>query len=475
MDTRKYIFGGSLLAVVAIIVLSSLHWVGGEVEARPIVAPSGQCDIDAGEPALPWAVSGTAWAECSIGYVAARQVQYFRAAESGTVVIANTTPAGDAWLRLKNSDGYGDKKANLTERIPVDAESTADVVAGRWYALMLLGSADGQTITGTVSLQRPNSAPAFADGPVTRSVVETADAGSNIGEPVSATDPDGDVLTYSLGGTDADAFAIGSASGQLQTKSPLDYDTRTIYLVTVSVSDGKDASGNADDSVDAVISVTINVTADWDRAFLLTAAKPELQVQHDWGDGQSLELTLLVHNNLPSLSLTDYRPDTQTIGEDVTWKVNRFGSDLRRARFQRAGYDDFVVHWTYERSPATLWKHRGETVPFAESVLIPESSQGFNHDGHKYILVAVSTYAGGIQSVDGRFYAAVGADFRNLTLYVNPDDLALVVNGERYDFDRALHQTADDDEGYALLEWETDRAVFAIGDTVDLMVVNPLR
>ena len=43
--------------------------------------------------------------------------------------------------------------------------------------------------------------------------------------PVTAADPDnGDTLTYTLEGADADSFGIDSASGQIQTKSGVTYD-----------------------------------------------------------------------------------------------------------------------------------------------------------------------------------------------------------------------------------------------------------
>ena len=63
-----------------------------------------------------------------------------------------------------------------------------------------------------------------------------------------------DTLTYTLGGTDTSAFGIVSASGQLQTSAALDFEMKSSYAVTVSVSDG---NGGADS-----INVTINVTAD---------------------------------------------------------------------------------------------------------------------------------------------------------------------------------------------------------------------
>ena len=106
-----------------------------------------------------------------------------------------------------------------------------------------------------------NSAPVFADGATAdRSVAENTVGGQNIGGPVAATDADGDTLTYTLGGTDANHFAIDSSTGQLQTKEALDYESKPSYTVTVSVSDGKNSAGGADATADATITVTVNVT-----------------------------------------------------------------------------------------------------------------------------------------------------------------------------------------------------------------------
>ena len=107
------------------------------------------------------------------------------------------------------------------------------------------------TVTINVTYQL-NHAPVFTDGTTTsRSVVETATTGDNIGNAVSATDANNDVLEYTLSGTDAASFSIVSTSGQLQASATLDYDTKTSYSVTVSVSDSVGGS----DTID----VTINV------------------------------------------------------------------------------------------------------------------------------------------------------------------------------------------------------------------------
>ena len=124
------------------------------------------------------------------------------------------------------------------------------------YSLAKPSAADN-TLSFALGIPKPtgdpkvNHAPIFTEGSsTTRSIAENTPAGKNIGSPVSATDLDEDVLTYTLSGADAASFGIVSTTGQLQTRDPLDYEKKNTYAVTVTVSDG---------SATDTISVTIDV------------------------------------------------------------------------------------------------------------------------------------------------------------------------------------------------------------------------
>ena len=101
-----------------------------------------------------------------------------------------------------------------------------------------------------------NSRPSFdrTEAVVTLRVDENTRAGQTLGSAVSASDADSNSLTYTLEGPGADSFTIVSSSGQIRTKSPLDYETRQSYSVTVKVDDRQ----NRDNSI-AAKSVTITV------------------------------------------------------------------------------------------------------------------------------------------------------------------------------------------------------------------------
>ena len=100
-----------------------------------------------------------------------------------------------------------------------------------------------------------NRAPEFDAATATRSFPENTGPGENIGDPVTATDPDtGNTLTYSLDAIGAVSFDIDSTSGQIKTKSGVTYADETVptYSVTVTATDNH---GDSD-----TIAVTITVT-----------------------------------------------------------------------------------------------------------------------------------------------------------------------------------------------------------------------
>ena len=137
-----------------------------------------------------------------------------------------------------------------------DYEAPADADSDNTYMVTVKASAGGEMkmvdVTVMVTDVDENVAPAFPSETATRSIAENTAANTNIGDPVAATDPNGDTLTYSLEGTDAASFGIDGSTGQLSTLAALDFETKTAYTVVVKATD----PGGLSDTID----VTINVT-----------------------------------------------------------------------------------------------------------------------------------------------------------------------------------------------------------------------
>ena len=99
-----------------------------------------------------------------------------------------------------------------------------------------------------------NRVPAFSGGARTLNIVENTPPNTDVGTPIAAIDRDGDTLTYTLEGTDADSFDILSTSdgGQIRTSAELNFEEKSSYSATVRVTDGR---GGTD-----AVGVTIMVT-----------------------------------------------------------------------------------------------------------------------------------------------------------------------------------------------------------------------
>ena len=109
----------------------------------------------------------------------------------------------------------------------------------------------GPTTGGGTPVNRP---PTFDGGLVERrSVRENSPAGTAVGGPITATDPEGDQVRYSLGGDDAALFEIDENTGQLTVAegAALDFETDNALVVSVKAED-IDGSGKS-------VSILVNI------------------------------------------------------------------------------------------------------------------------------------------------------------------------------------------------------------------------
>ena len=76
----------------------------------------------------------------------------------------------------------------------------------------------------------PNRAPAFDSTAISMELAENSPPATKVGSPITATDPDGDTLTYSLSGTDSASFTVSPGTGQISTITGVTYDYETTKL-----------------------------------------------------------------------------------------------------------------------------------------------------------------------------------------------------------------------------------------------------
>ena len=138
-----------------------------------------------------------------------------------------------------------------------DYEAPGDADGDNVYEVTVIatdssGATDSVMVSVTVTDVDENNAPAFAADSADLNVAENSEAMAAVGDPVVATDADGDEITYTI--SEDSGFEIWP-SGQITVAegTTLDYESEvTSYSVTVTATDPSGASGSID--------VTINVT-----------------------------------------------------------------------------------------------------------------------------------------------------------------------------------------------------------------------
>ena len=265
----------------------------------------------------------------------------------GDLAVTNATNAPTLTLTATVAEGTKGTEQQITATISATETVTT---TNDTYEVPVLDPNGGNNM-GMATVTVPamsNTDPMFM---VVRSVPENSAPGTLVGDPIAVMEPDsGDTLTPSLSGVGADQFTATSVSGGIQIAvangATLDYETTPSYKLTLGVSDGKDANGNADTTVDDTIPVLINVT-DVDEPFSAT-----LTVDNDSPTvGQTVTFTVALHN----------RPDTTadlhhliTAREGGT-EVERVGGSGEIPTFTRtkttAGtYQYRVGFWTWDSS-----------------------------------------------------------------------------------------------------------------------------
>ena len=92
-----------------------------------------------------------------------------------------------------------------------------------------------------------NRAPRFAMDEQILYMVENTPPNQNVGNPITATDGDGDTITYTFGGPDMDRFTFIASTAQIRTKAgqTYDYETHELFVVRVTADDGNGGTATA--------------------------------------------------------------------------------------------------------------------------------------------------------------------------------------------------------------------------------------
>ena len=122
------------------------------------------------------------------------------------------------------------------------------------FTYQISDGTDRASATVIVTIEPVNDAPAFPVGPMRLKVAKDAQEGDKVGQPVTATDAEGDPLTYKLIGNNF-PFEIDTSSGQILVGPGASFDPTVQDTYTVAVRARDPGFAKSD------ILVTITVTA----------------------------------------------------------------------------------------------------------------------------------------------------------------------------------------------------------------------
>jgi hypothetical protein len=142
-------------------------------------------------------------------------------------------------LQLNHVNDSGDLMHSVSETGETLRDITPSALAGAFY---IRANAPTMELWGSNPMNWLSDLPPALRGgtTVTLNVMESQTEVTS----VTATDVDGDTLTYSISGSDAELFVINAATGELNFAAqpdfeiPIDTDSNNVYEVVVTVSDG---------------------------------------------------------------------------------------------------------------------------------------------------------------------------------------------------------------------------------------------
>ena len=238
------------------------------------------------------------------------------------------------WVRVDGTDETMLNTATTNMYTPVDTDEGKFLKVTAMYQdggptvldanAPVTPMADKTSDNAVLAAPAENNAPMFPRSSETRMVSENAATGGIVGDPLMAMDADkGDMITYSLEGTDKDSFALtmydhdnDDQTGEIATgqiivggMAMFDHETKTSYSVNVVA---MDKAGQK-----ATVRVTINVT-DFNEA-------PKTPTELS-GDLAVYGPTARNYEEGMTAAVATYQVAGATLGASVTWTL--MGTDM---------------------------------------------------------------------------------------------------------------------------------------------------
>ena len=378
------------------------------------------------------------------------------------------------WSRGASADGpWTDiDGATSSDRMPDE-----DNDVGNWLraTVSYTDSFGAQTASGVIgpvmTETLSNAPPSFSshdEDDITAEVQVTRSKGENskgnLGEPIAATDANGDPRLYTKSGADADCFSIGKTTGQLGLSAERDFES-----AASPCKDGGAARTAGDNTYDVVITATDPSSATGSAMVTVTITDANEPAKFTGDAKADSQKTLYIDENVksadsPALALRTGSASTADAPDPyVATDEDRDENDAEvdTVTYKVEGAD--AKHFEIIDSPAgTL------SIKTGEDLL---STDGANFEGkpsYSITIVAISTGTGDddADTPRGKRFATLGVTIK----VVDREDVGEVTFPtvrEPQEGKSVLAKLTDEDGGETGVKWEWARSVLVDSDTTD--------
>lgn len=274
-DVRKYLFHVGLMADLSV-----------DVTAAP--ADSTDTSLDPGDNVTITITAGNA------GPDTATKTKVNVALPEGLTYSSAVAVTGTSYDSASGVWTIGDLAKDVSKTLTITAtvangtRAQEQTVTGHIYAIEEFGTVESLELDPDTSNNEDDASITVTSIPNTDpivstmcSVIEFSKPGTKVCDPVKVKDADNtnDTLIYGLTGDGAGHFDVRSVTAGAQIVvaqgASIEYATRPSYALILTISDGKDAHGNADPSIDDSIDVMIQVL-DFKVSWTVSNANPSL-------------------------------------------------------------------------------------------------------------------------------------------------------------------------------------------------------
>jgi hypothetical protein len=215
-------------------------------------------------------------------------------------VEASDSAGGVVTFTLSGTDAAAFSIDSSTRVVTLTADPNFETKSSYSFTVVAsdtVGNTDAKALTLQIN-NVDEVAPTITSGTTVAAIDENSGAGQLIYTATATDDQDTSAgVTFSLEGTDASAFTIGSASGEVRLTANPDYETKSSYSFKVKATDAADNSAETSNLV-------LNIVNKDEVAPTITSGTTATSIQENSGVEQVIYTTTATDNQDTSAGVT---------------------------------------------------------------------------------------------------------------------------------------------------------------------------